>query len=102
MSGFENLSERDRAVLRSIFDPTATIGDVVDDGDHFLDDEDSEVNTEAKSLCVKGVQLAEAGKLEEALELLNRSIDIAPERAPSYNDRAQLYRLLKRDDVDTR
>lgn len=39
MSGLENLSERDRAVLRSIFDPTATIGDVADDGDSFEEDE---------------------------------------------------------------
>jgi hypothetical protein len=35
MAGLEQLSERDRAVLRSIFDPTATIGDVVDNGDTF-------------------------------------------------------------------
>lgn len=39
MAGLENLSERDRAVLRSIFDPTATIGDVADDGDTFVDDD---------------------------------------------------------------
>lgn len=36
----ENLSDRDRAVLRSIFDPTATIGDVADDGDKFVEDEE--------------------------------------------------------------
>lgn len=39
MDPFDNLSERDRAVLRSIFDPTATIGDVVDDGDNFQEEE---------------------------------------------------------------
>lgn len=39
MSSLENLSERDRAVLRSIFDPTATIADVSEEGDQFVEDE---------------------------------------------------------------
>lgn len=50
MSGLENLSERDRAVLRSIFDPTATIGDVADDGDSFEEDE-GELNVIIKSIA---------------------------------------------------
>ncbi|CAH2096484.1 unnamed protein product [Euphydryas editha] len=99
MAGLENLSERDRAVLRSIFDPTATIGDVVDDGDSFEDDEDTtDADKKSKELCLQGVQLAEANKLDDALEFLNKGIDVAPERAPGYNDRAQLFRLMKRDD----
>ena len=45
MAGVDNLSERDKAVLRSIFDPTATIAaDVVEDaGDKFVDDEEGKV-----------------------------------------------------------
>lgn len=39
MAALENLSERDRAVLRSIFDPTATIADVGDVDDQFVEDE---------------------------------------------------------------
>lgn len=39
MSELDKLSERDRAVLKSIFDPTAIIGDVTDNEDHFEDDE---------------------------------------------------------------
>lgn len=50
MSGLENISERDRAVLRSIFDPTATIGDVADDGDSFEEDE-GELNVIIKSIA---------------------------------------------------
>ncbi|CAG4940522.1 unnamed protein product [Parnassius apollo] len=100
MAGLENLSERDRAVLRSIFDPTATIGDVVDEGDKFPEDE-SEPSTpaymESKSLSLRGMQLAEAGKLEEALELMNKAVEATPERAAAYNDRAQLLRLLLKD-----
>ncbi|CAH2265155.1 tetratricopeptide repeat protein 36 homolog [Pararge aegeria] len=100
MAGLENLSERDRAVLRSIFDPTATIGDVADDGDSFLNDVQDTTETDKQSiaLCLQGVQLAEAGKYEEALGLLNKGVDIAPERPSGYNDRAQLFRLMKRDD----
>lgn len=41
MAGLENLSERDKAVLRSIFDPTVTIAaDVVDDGDNFVEEDE--------------------------------------------------------------
>ncbi|XP_022114705.1 tetratricopeptide repeat protein 36 [Pieris rapae] len=96
----ENLSERDRAVLRSIFDPTATIGDVADDGDKFMEDEEDNTpaNEESKTLCIQGVKLAETGKLNEALELLSRGIEVAPNRASGYNDRAQLLRLMQRNE----
>ncbi|XP_013187907.1 tetratricopeptide repeat protein 36 [Amyelois transitella] len=101
MAGLENLSERDRAVLRSIFDPTATIGDVIDDGDTFPKD-DEEPSTESYQesirLSAEGVHLAEAGKLKEALEALNKGIEVAPDRAAGYNDRAQVLRLLQKDD----
>lgn len=48
----ENLSERDRAVLRSIFDPTATIGDVVDDGDNFEDEPGMFLLSGSYMICV--------------------------------------------------
>ncbi|XP_049873085.1 tetratricopeptide repeat protein 36 homolog [Pectinophora gossypiella] len=101
MADLEGLSERDRAVLRSIFDPTATIAaDVVDDGDSFPEEseEQSEAYKESASICAEGVKLAEAGKLDEALKSLNKAIEVAPDRAETYNNRAQLLRLLQRDD----
>ncbi|XP_075978335.1 tetratricopeptide repeat protein 36 homolog [Anticarsia gemmatalis] len=102
MAALEHLSERDKAVLRSIFDPTATIGDVVEDeGDSFAEEEpepSTDAYKESSSLCAQGVRLAEAGKLEEALELITRGVEAAPDRAASYNDRAQLLRLMQRDD----
>lgn len=56
MAGLENLSERDRAVLRSIFDPTATIGDVADDCDTFVDDDQGKfiqrVNKKKSKYCI--------------------------------------------------
>lgn len=58
----------------------------------------TDADKKSKELCLQGVQLAEANKLDEALEYLNKGIEVAPERAPGYNDRAQLFRLMKRDD----
>lgn len=45
MAALPHLSERDQAVLRSIFDPTATIAVnvVEDDGDKFAEDEEGKV-----------------------------------------------------------
>ncbi|XP_028163262.1 tetratricopeptide repeat protein 36-like [Ostrinia furnacalis] len=96
----DNLSERDRAVLRSIFDPTATIGDVVDDGDNFEEEVEPATDEvkQSTALCTQGVQLAEAGKLDEALQLLNKAVEAAPARPAAYNDRAQLLRLMQKDD----
>nr|XP_021188529.2 tetratricopeptide repeat protein 36 homolog [Helicoverpa armigera] len=103
MAALDHLSERDKAVLRSIFDPTATIAaDVVEDvGDQFLEDEEeptTEAYKESIALCAEGVRLAEAGKLEQALEKMTRGVQAAPDRAAGYNDRAQLLRMMKNDD----
>ncbi|KAJ0176817.1 hypothetical protein K1T71_007996 [Dendrolimus kikuchii] len=97
--GFQK-SERDKAVLRSIFDPTATIAEVADDGDTFAEDNDepsTPEGTESAKLCAQGVKLAEEGNLEEALQILTKGVEIAPERAAAYNDRAQLLRLMQKD-----
>ena len=45
-----------------------------------------------------GVQAAEDGKHEEALRLFTEAITTAPQRASPYNNRAQLYRLMHRND----
>ncbi|XP_068633605.1 tetratricopeptide repeat protein 36 [Battus philenor] len=100
MAALEQLCERDRAVLRSIFDPTATIADVADDGDDFPVDE-PEPSTpeyeESKSYCLRGRRLAEAGKMDEALVMLNKAVESTPGRPEVYNDRAQLLRLILKD-----
>lgn len=43
MAALDQLSDRDKAVLRCIFDPTATIGDVAEDCDNFRDEEPGEI-----------------------------------------------------------
>ena len=52
---------------------------------------------ESTSLCAEGVRLAEAGKLDEALEAMTRGVQAAPNRAAGYNDRAQLLRMMLKD-----
>ncbi|KAJ8731599.1 hypothetical protein PYW07_004763 [Mythimna separata] len=102
MAALDSLSERDKAVLRSIFDPTATIApDVEDAGDKFVEEEEepaTDADKESTSLCAEGVRLAEAGKLEEALAAMTRGVQAAPDRAAGYNDRAQLLRMMMKDD----
>ena len=48
---------------------------------------------EAKALEVDAVKEAENGNLTAAIEMLGRAIDLAPERASGYNNRAQALRL---------
>lgn len=57
----------------------------------------TEAHLRSQSLCARGVQLAEAGDLQEALGLLDEAVSAAPDRAAAYNDRAQLLRLMLRD-----
>lgn len=47
----------------------------------------------AKELEVEGVCKAEASDFSGALELFNQAVQIAPDRASCYNNRAQLMRL---------
>lgn len=57
--------------------------------------------SESKRLEVEGVNCTESGELEVALEKFNRSIEIASRRPSAYNNRAQLYRLLDKDQCES-
>ena len=48
---------------------------------------------EAKRLEIEGVNAANVSDLGKAIEYLNRAIEIAPNRASGYNNRAQALRL---------
>ncbi|GIY99206.1 tetratricopeptide repeat protein 36, partial [Caerostris extrusa] len=48
---------------------------------------------EAKRLELEAVKKAETGNVEEAIEILNHSIQLAPRRPSGYNNRAQAFRL---------
>lgn len=43
---------------------------------------------------MRGVSAAEAGDLQSALQLFSQAVQILPERASAYNNRAQALRLL--------
>lgn len=48
---------------------------------------------QSKALELQGVMAAEAGDLATALERFAQAIDLLPERASAYNNRAQARRL---------
>lgn len=48
---------------------------------------------QSKALELQGVMAAEAGDLSTALERFGQAIDLLPERASAYNNRAQARRL---------
>ena len=57
-------------------------------------EEDSDAVQKANDLEVQAVRVAEEGNLEDALELLTRAINEAPNYASPYNNRAQVSRPL--------
>jgi Flp pilus assembly protein TadD len=50
----------------------------------------------------KGIDLAEQGKYNEALQAFDKAIEINPKDAPTWNDKGDALRLLGRvDEADT-
>ncbi len=60
--------------------------------------DNSENVKNAKEFEKQGVICAEAGKMNEALQMFNNAIGSSPMWASAYNNRAQALRLLKRND----
>lgn len=108
MSEQQQLCDRDLLILDLIFDKNLcenevnalneSVNDEVDAKDE--DEGNSDEVLSSKKLELEGVQLSEAGKLEEALIKFNESIKIAPSRPSTFNNRAQLYRFLEKDDCE--
>ncbi|KAM4627304.1 tetratricopeptide repeat protein 36 [Polymixia lowei] len=91
-------SAHDRAVLQAIFNPTTPFGDVPGlNREEELTDDDSGFDTElleqVKALEMRGISAAEAGDLQTALQRFSQAIQILPQRASAYNNRAQARRL---------
>jgi Flp pilus assembly protein TadD len=57
-----------------------------------LEEETDDIKV-SKQLELEGVQAAESGDIESALNLFSRAIQNTPERASGYNNRAQALRL---------
>ena len=100
------LSARDLSILDLIFDSTQCEKDVKDLTRPIQDEIDCKDVDEGKSaeilksveLEVEGVTLTESGKLDEALDKFSESIKISDRRPSPYNNRAQLYRFMEKDD----
>ncbi|XP_035536161.1 tetratricopeptide repeat protein 36 [Morone saxatilis] len=91
-------SAHDRAVLQAIFNPTTPLGDIpgLNQEEELIDDDsgfDTELLKQVKELEKQGVSAAEAGDLQAALQLFSQAIQILPQRASAYNNRAQALRL---------
>lgn len=90
-------SEHDRTILNCIFNPLLPVGELIyeDELPHNLQDDKSKITNgeEAKSLELEAVKAAESGDLDTAIATFTKVIDIAPQWASGYNNRAQAYRL---------
>ena len=58
---------------------------------------DLSVTPEAKELNSQAVRATEDGRKDDALEAFERAIRISPNWAALYNNRAQLYRLMRKE-----
>ena len=94
-------SEKDQAVLESIFNPLLPLGGDVPqscEDENELNNENTEDTKNAKELEASGVEKAEVGDLDGALECFDQAVERAPNRASCYNNRAQLWRLKGEQD----
>uniref|UniRef100_A0A170Y7M4 Tetratricopeptide repeat protein 36 n=1 Tax=Triatoma infestans TaxID=30076 RepID=A0A170Y7M4_TRIIF len=98
MSG---ISLNDKAVLNCIFNPLLPVEDAILDEVNEEILKDDEIETEevlkAKEIEFKGIQAAENGQVEEAIKLFTDALNVF-QRASGYNNRAQAYRLLGKDE----
>ncbi|XP_030745224.1 tetratricopeptide repeat protein 36 homolog [Sitophilus oryzae] len=96
----EKLSDHDKAVLNCIFNPNLPIGEA--EITNNVDIQDSEEctakNLETKQMELEAIQLAEQGKLQEAIKLVNSAIDATPNRPSLYNNRAHILQYLRQFD----
>ncbi|KAI4457140.1 hypothetical protein MML48_8g00008434 [Holotrichia oblita] len=89
------LSTHDKAILNCIFNPNLPLTDCYEEE---LSEEikgiDSPDYKQASSFEIEAIQKAENGIFDESLNLFEKAMEIAPNKASLYNNRAQLY-LLK-------
>lgn len=93
----DEVSQKDKAVLESIFNPFLPLGSQDDDDEEQQSSQEEDINDinseKAKEYERSGVEKAESGDLDGAMECFNMSVEVAPTRASGYNNRAQLWRL---------
>lgn len=94
-------TENDRAVLEAVFNPLFSEFGFSTEAEEALSgdavQEDGTPN-QVKTLEVEGVQAAEKGDIDQAIEIFSEVIRLVPNRASGYNNRAQALRI--KGDVD--
>lgn len=101
-----SLSEKDRIVLDSIFNPLQLGGGaeldswmipITEEGEKeeaaSAPQELSELERKALELETEAIMLAEQKNYKKSIELFTEAIVLHPSRANTYNNRAQVYRL---------
>ncbi|XP_063293111.1 tetratricopeptide repeat protein 36 [Pelobates fuscus] len=90
----------DLAVLHAIFNPNVPFGDFDEQNRNNAEVELDSVSDfspalleQVQTLEKHGVEAAESGELEAALQRFNEAIVLLPEWASAYNNRAQVLRL---------
>ncbi|KAK9501751.1 hypothetical protein O3M35_012423 [Rhynocoris fuscipes] len=95
-----NITLNDKAVLNCIFNPLLPVDEaILDESENELieDELETEEIKKAKEIELNGVKCAENGNVLDAIKLFTEALTIA-ERASGYNNRAQAYRLLVKDE----
>ncbi|XP_058831827.1 tetratricopeptide repeat protein 36 homolog [Topomyia yanbarensis] len=101
------LSEHDRQVLESIFNPSQIGGEeLLYKGEEELPvdlldlaEPDNPRILKSKSIELEAIKQAENGKLADAITLFTKAIETAPERPAPWNNRAQAYRYSGNDEA---
>ena len=95
------LSERDKLILESIFNPNQTFGYEIQSDEAEVNEDrvenghvESDVEKKARELEMLAVKNAEEGNIDSALNCLNEAVNLTPQSASVYNNRAQVL-LLK-------
>ncbi|KAG5899039.1 hypothetical protein JTB14_000063 [Gonioctena quinquepunctata] len=90
------LSEHDNTILNCVFNPHLPLD--VSNASEILEDQEDLIPEieESRRLEVEAIHLAENGNLNEALNLINKALDITPHRPSLYNNRANIYQYLRK------
>ncbi|XP_011140194.1 tetratricopeptide repeat protein 36 isoform X1 [Harpegnathos saltator] len=94
----EGLSEADRAVLTSIFDPLQPLG--LSDFPEELETtgalEEDHLGPQVLDIVKRAIVCAEAKNFDESFRLFDEALKEAPKSPAILNDRAQAFRLANR------
>lgn len=95
-------TDNDKAVLEAVFNPLFSEFGFSTDAEDAAETEsaaqDDGTPNQVKTLEVEGVEAAEKGDIDRAIDIFGNVIRLAPNRASGYNNRAQALRI--KGDVD--